>query len=365
MMRKIGLKRPNKLNLGPKKVSPPIIPGVGGGSDLGGQRVSGVYSESGEARDLQGGGLEFNISFDSVQSDPAAVYGMRDMPNMQYMQENMQGGAQNMQGTMQEYMRDDCSDSSYGQASGSSSGYSSNVTSEREDARMRGQVRPGEFREPLCPPPGHPVVMRHPMAATPGSSVGSPVEAGPGHRTSMSSLDSGWASHHTHRGGGLSSFTSHASASSLNSDRTGASGMSGIAEDQQCEDIRPIVTFPQRRLSTLSSGQAPAPVPQRTSSIRASFRGSSESVSSISRCSGSDIYRPASNSSGGHQRRYSSSSSISSSRNGDDAICSLDVRQMIAQGTNRLFLVLATLSVRTSSYKTHKRPGFAAVSNPS
>ena len=45
-MRKIGLKRPNKLSLGPKKVSPPIIPG-GGGGDLGGQRVSGVYSEAG------------------------------------------------------------------------------------------------------------------------------------------------------------------------------------------------------------------------------------------------------------------------------------------------------------------------------
>ena len=325
-----------------------MIPG-GGGSDLG-QRVSGVYSESGE----QGTAMEFNISFDSVQSDSAAVYGMRDMQSVQSMQH------------MQEYLRDDCSDSSYGQASGSSSGYSSNVTSEDNSVRMRGQVsassfsqRPGEFKEPLCPPPGHQtVVMRHAHPATPGSSVGSPVEAGP-YRTSMSSLDSGWASHNTHRGG-LSSFTSHASTSSLNSDRTGIS----IAEDQM-EDIRPMVTFPQRRLSTLSSGQAPAPVPQRTSSIRASFRGSSESVSSISRCSGSDIYRPASNSSGGHQRRYSSSSSISSSRNGDDAICSLDVRQMIAQGTNRLFLVLATLSVRTSSYKTHKRPGFAAVSNPS
>ena len=351
MMRKIGLKRPNKLNLGPKKVSPPIIPG-GGGSDLGGQRVSGVFSESGE----QGSAMEFNISFDSVQSDSAAVYGMRDMQSVQSMQH------------MQEYLRDDCSDSSYGQASGSSSGYSSNVTSELGDnnARMRGQVsassfsqRPGEFKEPLCPPPVHQtVVMRHAHPATPGSSVGSPVETGP-YRTSMSSLDSGWASHNTHRGG-LSSFTSHASASSLNSDRTGAS----IAEDQ-LEDIRPMVTFPQRRLSTLSSGQAPAPVPQRTSSIRASFRGSSESVSSISRCSGSDIYRPASNSSGGHQRRYSSSSSISSSRNGDDAICSLDVRQMIAQGTNPLSLVLATLSERMSSYKTHKRPGFAAVSNPS
>ena len=230
---------------------------------------------------------------------------------------------------MQEYMRDDCSDSSYGQASGSSSGYSANVTSEREDsARMRGQVSASSFKEPLCPPQGHHVVMRHAPPSTPGSSVGSPVEAGP-YRTSMSSLDSGWASHNR---GGLSSFTSHASASSLNSDRTGASGMSGIAEDQ-LEDMRPMITFPQRRLSTLSSGQAPAPVPQRSSSIRASFRGSSESVSSISRCSGSDIYRPASNSSGGHQRRYSSSSSISSSRNGDEAICSLDVRQMIAQGT--------------------------------
>ena len=320
MMRKIGLKRPNKLNLGPKKVSPPIIPGAGG------QRISAVYSEDGEAGGQQGT-MEFNISFDSVRSDSTAVYGVRDMQHLQHMQE---------------YVRDDCSDSSYGQASGSSSGYSSNVTSEREEyARMRGQgmtssfsQRSGEFKEPVCPPPGHhTVVMRHApppgyAPATPGSSVGSPMEVGPC-RASMTSLDSGWASHNTHKGG-FSSFHSHTSASSLNSDRTGAS-MSGIAEDQ-LEDIRPISTFSQRRMSTLSSGQAPAPVPQRTSSIRASFRGSSESVSSISRCSGSDIYRPSSTSSGGHQRRYSSSSSISSSRNGDDIICSLDIKQMISQG---------------------------------
>ena len=73
MMRKIGLKRPNKLNLGPKKVSPPIIPGAGG------QRISAVYSEDGEAGGQQGT-MEFNISFDSVHSDSTAGGSLRSAP---------------------------------------------------------------------------------------------------------------------------------------------------------------------------------------------------------------------------------------------------------------------------------------------
>ena len=136
MMRKMGLKRPSKLQLGPKKVTPPSVPGE--------RRVSAVYSEGGGSNPGQQG---FNVSFDSCASEPV------------------------VQLQLQEVERDDCSEASCGQGSGSS-GYSS------------GQQRGG----PGCHAP---VVLRH----TPASSVSSPVEAGPGYsRTSLSSLDSGWAS---------------------------------------------------------------------------------------------------------------------------------------------------------------------------
>ena len=135
-MRKMGLKRPSKLQLGPKKVTPPSVPGE--------RRVSAVYSEGGGSNPGQQG---FNVSFDSCASEPV------------------------VQLQLQEVERDDCSEGSLGQGSGSS-GYSS------------GQQRGG----PGCHAP---VVLRH----TPASSVSSPVEAGPGYsRTSLSSLDSGWAS---------------------------------------------------------------------------------------------------------------------------------------------------------------------------
>ena len=269
MMRKMGLKRPSKLQLGPKKVTPPSVPGE--------RRVSAVYSEGGGSNPGQQG---FNVSFDSCASEPV------------------------VQLQLQEVERDDCSEASCGQGSGSS-GYSS------------GQQRGG----PGCHAP---VVLRH----TPASSVSSPVEAGPGYsRTSLSSLDSGWAS--AQQPVMMSSFSSLASS----------------------PPPPPALSTFSRRLSTLSSSSVasahgpPAPVPQRTSSIRgpgcsaASLRGSQESVSSSvcrSSVSGSDLYHPhvsaASAASSGAGRRYSSSSSLSSSRAGEEAICSLDIRQLLAQG---------------------------------
>ena len=272
------------------------------------------------------GNEEFNVSFDSVQSD--GVYGERKVTK--------------------DLVRDDCSDRSYGQASGSSSGYGSNVQYNGEGYRQYGrhststssfnqQQRhvahvtagplPGDFKEPY---PG--VVLRQNGAqyypSTPGSSVGSPTDPRDTCRNSMSSLDSGWASNNVP----LSSFCSHTSASSLNSDKTSVS-------NEEHDHPRPMSTFQNRRLSTLSSSSschpAPVPPPQRTSSIRTSFRGSSESVSS-SKCSQSDIYRPNAS----HQRRYSSSSSISSSRNGEDSICTMDIRSMILQGMKSVMSVL-------------------------
>ena len=271
MMRKMGLKRPSKLQLGPKKVSPPSVPGE--------RRASAVYSEGGGSNPGQPG---FIVSFDSCASEPV------------------------VQLQLQEVERDDCSEASCGQGSGSS-GYSS------------GQQRGG----PGCHAP---VVLRH----TPASSVSSPVEAGPGYsRTSLSSLDSGWAS--AQQPVMMSSFSS-------------------LASSPPPPPPPALSTF-SRRLSTLSSSSVasahgpPAPVPQRTSSIRgpgcgaASLRGSQESVSSSvcrSSVSGSDLYHPhvsaASAASGGAGRRYSSSSSLSSSRAGEEAICSLDIRQLLAQG---------------------------------
>ena len=67
MMRKIGLKRPSKLNLGPKKVSPPTIPG-----DQTGTRISGVYSDCGLGLPEVSDGLD--VSFDSVHSEGLVVY---------------------------------------------------------------------------------------------------------------------------------------------------------------------------------------------------------------------------------------------------------------------------------------------------
>lgn len=299
MMRKIGINRPNKLSLGPKKVSPPTIPG-----DQSGNRISGVFSESGLSDIRDGTNSEpFNASFESFTSD--GVYGMAS----ECLQEMYTH-------------REDCSDSIYGRSSGPSSGsmssgYSSNVQYERQDVRNQGlrnshpqqyqAQRQSEFKEPYnvgyCPNP-----------ATP-NSVGSPQELSPtkGSRNSMSSIDSGWASNPV----ALSSFCSRNSTSSLNSDKTSFS-------NEELE-TRPIVPYQQRRLSTISSG--PSSLHQRNAPIRSSLRGSSESVGS--RSSQSELYSARAPT---RQTQYSSSSSLGSSRNGEDSICTLDVRQMMTQG---------------------------------
>jgi len=305
MMRKIGLKRPNKLNLGAKKVSPPIVPGDGGSAANTVNRISGVYSEHGDYRDTHG--VEFNVSYDSIQSD---VYCEKT----------------------RELVSDNCSDSSYGQTSGSSSGYGSNIqydteyrlgTSRQSLSTFHQPLRQSEFKEPLHPG----TILRHTQApyqaSTPGSSIGSPGDPRDTSRMSMTSLDSGWSSNNVQ----MTSFCSQTSSSSVHSERT------SMSHDDCDLKNKPNTSFQHKRLSTMSTGYPPVIAPQRTSSIRSSLRGSQESVSS-SRTSQSDIYR-----SGSSQRRYSSSSSISSSRNGDDSICSMDVRNMIAQGLPDLEIV--------------------------
>eukprot|EP00090_Calanus_glacialis_P005081 TRINITY_DN13905_c0_g1_i1.p1 TRINITY_DN13905_c0_g1~~TRINITY_DN13905_c0_g1_i1.p1 ORF type:complete len:775 (-),score=100.21 TRINITY_DN13905_c0_g1_i1:376-2700(-) len=299
MMRKIGMNRPNKLSLGPKKVAPPTIPG-----DQSANRISGVFSESGLSDIRDGANSEtFNASFESFNSD--GVYGMAS----ECLQEMYTH-------------REDCGDSIYGRSSGPSSGsmssgYSSNIQYEKQD--YRNQVlknghpeqyhaqRQSEFKEPFN-------VAYRPHPSTP-NSVGSPQDLSPtkGSRNSMSSIDSGWASNPV----ALSSFCSRNSTSSLNSDKTSFS-------NEELE-TRPIVPYQQRRLSTISSG--PSSLQQRNAPIRSSLRGSAESVGS--RSSQSDLYSSRVPT---RQTQYSSSSSLGSSRNGEDSICTLDVRQMMSQG---------------------------------
>ena len=122
MMRKIGLKRPNKLNLGAKKVSPPIVPGDGGSAANTVNRISGVYSEHGDYRDTHR--VEFNVSYDSIQSDV-------------YCEQT------------RELVSDNCSDSSYGQTSGSSSGYGSNIQYDTEYRLGTSRQSLSTFHQPL------------------------------------------------------------------------------------------------------------------------------------------------------------------------------------------------------------------------
>lgn len=286
-MRKIGINRPNKLSLGPKKVSPPIIPG-GQPSN----RISGVFSESGLS-DLRDGtnSESFNASFESFSSD--GVYGMAS--DCLYTH------------------REDCGDSVYGPSSGSmSSGFGSNMQYEKQELRapvMRTShpetypaQRQAEFKEPFT-------VSFRPYPSTP-NSVGSPQDLSPtkGSRNSMSSIDSGWASNPV----ALSSFCSRNSTSSLNSDKTSFSG----------EELERGPQYQQRRLSTITPG-----LQTRHAPARSSLRGSAESVTSSSR-----------------QTQYSSSSSLGSSRAGDDSISTLDVRQMMNQGMPDMEIVNCWLS---------------------
>ena len=143
-MRKIGLKRPSKLQLGPKKVAPPLVPGD--------HRMSGVYSEAGDYRE-HGQGLD--LSFDSVQSEMVM----------------MRGRAESV------------SDAD------SSSGYGSQVTMSHETGDWRQQnVRHSmsSFQQ-RRPSPGH-------QLGQLGSPAAESGERGFSSRASVTSLDSGWAS---------------------------------------------------------------------------------------------------------------------------------------------------------------------------
>ena len=89
-------------------------------------------------------------------------------------------------------------------------------------------IRPTEFKEPF------------PMNSTCSSSPSTPLSPAPrGSRSSMSSVDSGWASAPL----ALSSFGTRASNSSLNSDKTSNSS----------EEVVTRAQIKQRRLSSISS----------------------------------------------------------------------------------------------------------------
>jgi len=313
MMRKIGINRPNKLNLGPKKVAPPTIPG-----DQPANRISGVYSESGLSDIRDGGNSEtFNASFESYNSD--GVYGMAS-DCIQEIYPHREDSAEGVYGR---------SAVPHSRQGPNSSVFGSNPQYEKQDLKhnnMRnGHLeayqahRQSEFKEPFS-------VAYRPHPSTP-NSVGSPQDLSPtkGSRNSMSSIDSGWASNPV----ALSSFCSRNSTSSLNSDKTSFS-------NEELE-TRPIVPYQQRRLSTISSG--PSSLQQRNATIRSSLRGSAESVGS--RSSQSDLYSSRAPT---RQTQYSSSSSLGSSRNGEDSICTLNVRQMMNQGLPDMEIVNCWLS---------------------
>jgi hypothetical protein len=294
MMRKIGLNRPNRLSLGPKKVSPPQVPG----DDAGGvKRLSGVYSDSGVSAP---GSDVFNTSLESCSSEGAVISGTR-------------GGSAGV-----------VLPSEGGQYGASSSDFPShhdipgNMFAARpgtlgvhcEKAEMMTSVH--QFKEPYSVP------YRSMSTVSSPTQENSPSK---GSRNSMSSIDSGWASNSVP---GFSSFCSRNSNSSLNSDKTSFS-------NEELES-RPLVhqSQSQRRLSTISNGPPPPKRQSSTSSFtthqggRNSLRtsGSQESVGS-SRQSSDRMTTQTSH--------YSSSSSLGSSRNGEESICTLDLRQMIEQ----------------------------------
>ena len=219
MMRKIGLNRPSRLGLGPKKVAPPQVPG---GEGL--RRISGVYSESG----LPPGVDAFNSSFDSFTSEVPGAAGS-DGGSFPSCPSSEQG-------------------SIYGEARGPAPC--------RPDSLYVGHPLPpppqevampaGHFKEPYVPYRSSSTV------SSPTQDASSPTK---GSRNSMSSIDSGWASNPVP---GFSSFCSRASNSSLNSDKTSFS-------NEELE-TRPIVHqqhHGQRRMSTISNGPPP---PKRQSS---------------------------------------------------------------------------------------------------
>ena len=230
MMRKIGLNRPGRLGLGPKKVSPPCVPG----SDPN-RRVSGVYSDSGLNPDT------FNSSFESFTSE---VLGAASSEH---------GGA---------YASYPSEGSLYGSTRGGPSPpcrpdslYVPRPTQNERPEVMTEQL----FKEPYVP---------YRSASTVSSPVSQDQSPTKGSRNSMSSIDSGWASNPVP---GFSSFCSRASNSSLNSDKTSFSN-----EDVEIRQHQQHLS--QRRMSTISnggSGSAGPPPPKRQSST-SSFTGSNQ-----------------------------------------------------------------------------------------
>ena len=261
MMRKIGLKNRNH---GPKKVSPPQIPGEQG--DL--RRISGVYSDSG----LPAGADAFNSSFESFSSGPASVGppgsdGGQDVYASPSEGSVYGGSSRGAPSPPCLLPSPPCRPDSLYVARGGFAGPS-----------QRGELRgPSEhqFKEPFVPYRSM-------------STVSSPTQEQPsptkGSRNSMSSIDSGWASNPVP---GFSSFCSRASNSSLNSDKTSFS-------NEEVE-TRPIVqqNYSQRRLSTISNGPPPPKRQSSTSSFTSqpqaknSLRPSGSQVSSVQRCTAS------------------------------------------------------------------------------
>jgi len=193
------------------------------------------------------------------------------------------------------------------------------------------------FKEPYVP---------YRSASTVSSPVSQDQSPTKGSRNSMSSIDSGWASNPVP---GFSSFCSRASNSSLNSDKTSFSN-----EDVEIRQHQQHLS--QRRMSTISnggSGSSGPPPPKRQSST-SSFTGSNQHTprnsmrpASSQESVGSGIQQAqgrtpptaclssrSSSNLGASQSRYSSNSSLGSSRNGEDVICTLNLRQMIEQGVH-------------------------------
>ena len=254
MMRKIGLNRPGRLGLGPKKVSPPCVPGTDPS-----RRLSGVYSDSGLPPDSS-----FNSSFDSFTSE---VLGAASSEH---------GGG---------YPSYPSEGSLYGGTRGGPSPpcRPDSLYVPRPAHNERPEVNNEQlFKEPYVPYRSASTV------STPGSQEQSSPTKG-SCRNSMSSIDSGWASNPVPSG--FSSFCSRASNSSLNSDKTSFS-------NEEVE-TRPIVhqhQHPsQRRMSTISNGggsSSTGPPPPKRQSSTSSFTGSNQHTPRNSmRPASSQVYR--------------------------------------------------------------------------
>ena len=234
MMRKIGLNRPGRLGLGPKKVSPPCVPGDPS------RRVSGVYSDSGLPTD------SFNSSFDSFTSEVLDATGSEH------------GGA---------YASFPSEGSIYAAArpgpSRPDSLYVPRPALSSQKEQPEEVTTEQLFKEPYVP---------YRSSASTVSTPSQDASPTKGSRNSMSSIDSGWASNPVP---GFSSFCSRASNSSLNSDKTSFSNEEVDTRGPHVVHQHHQQQHPsqQRRMSTISNGGPPPPKRQSSTS---SFTGSSQ-----------------------------------------------------------------------------------------